>query len=94
VKATRDLLGNRYSTALHVDLYDQFRSQGAARWRVNLDLACRTFGVESPKSEEAHGNLVQEMWEQGRGVDIARYCYGDVVATAALYRRWKECTQL
>jgi 3'-5' exonuclease len=94
LKASRELLGNRYSTAIHVDLYDQLRSQGASRWRVNLDLACRSFGIESPKSEEAHGLLVQEMWEQGRGVDIARYCHGDVLSTAELYRRWKECMQV
>ncbi|HVP37961.1 MAG TPA: ribonuclease H-like domain-containing protein [Candidatus Saccharimonadales bacterium] len=90
VKVSRDLLGHRYSTEVHIDLYDQLRFQNAARWRVNLDLACRTFGIASPKSEEAHGYLVQDMWEQGRGVDIARYCYGDVLATAELYRRWQE----
>ena len=90
VKVTCDLLGNRYRTDVHVDLYDQLAFQGAANRRFNLDLVCRAFGIESPKSEEAHGYKVQEMWEAGRGADIARYCYGDVVATAELYRRWKE----
>ncbi len=91
VKASCDLLGNRYKGDVHVDLYDQFKFQGSA-WsmKFNLDLACRSFGIESPKSEESHGNKVQEMWDEGRGADIARYCYGDVVATAALYARWRD----
>lgn len=91
VKATCDLLGNRYKSDTHVDLYDQFKFQGSA-WsmKFNLDLACKSFGIESPKSEGTHGNKVQEMWVEGRGADIARYCYGDVVATAALFARWRD----
>ncbi len=93
VRVTRDLLGNRYNPAVHVDLNDQLRFQRAASWRVNLDLACRMFGIESPKSEAAHGHAVQGMWAEGRGVDIARYCYGDVRATAELYLRWRDFMQ-
>ncbi|MBI5837821.1 MAG: ribonuclease H-like domain-containing protein [Candidatus Eisenbacteria bacterium] len=90
VKPSRDILGNRYRGDVHVDLMDQLKFQGAARWRVNLDLACRMFGIESPKTAEMHGNMVQSMWAEGRGADIARYCHGDVRATAELYRRWRD----
>ena len=93
VKVTRDLLGNRYRVDVHVDLYDQLSFQGAADRHFNLDMVCHAFGVHSPKSEEAHGYKVQEMWESGRGYDIARYCYGDVLATAELYRRWHDFMQ-
>ncbi len=91
VRVARDLLGNRYQTSTHVDLYDQLRFQGASSSPpFNLDLACHAFGIPTPKSEEAHGYKVQEMWLEGRGVDIAQYCHGDVLATAELYRRWQE----
>ncbi len=91
VKVSRDLMGKRWDNAVHVDLYDTLCFQGATSTRrFNLDLVCRAFGIESPKTAEAHGYKVQEMWEQGRGVDIARYCYGDVRATAALYERWAQ----
>ena len=90
VRVTKDLLGNRYKSDTHVDLLDWLKFQGAFWGRFNLDMACRAFGIESPKSEEAHGHMVSEMWVAGRGADIARYCYGDVVATGQLYQRWRD----
>jgi len=94
VRVTWNLLGgSRYNTDAHVDLMEQLTFYGATFPRPSLDMVCHAFGVTSPKSEEAHGYKVQEMWEQGLGADIAEYCYRDVVATGAVYRKWREFMQ-
>lgn len=88
VRPTRNLVPYRYSTSPHCDLLDQFTFYGATR-KFNLDFYCRAFGIPSPKSSGLTGLDLGPLYREGRYREIARYCIGDVVATAELFRRWK-----
>lgn len=87
VRPTRNLMGNRYDTAGHVDLLDQLTFYGALR-KFNLDFYCKVFGITSPKEQGITGLDLGGLVEQGRFREIAEYCLGDVQATAELFRRW------
>ena len=94
VVPTKDLLSNRYLSmqrgAVHIDLMDQLTFYGAARFRKSLHLFCRALGIESPKAGGTTGDDVATLYKEGKYLDIARYNAGDLFATAALYKRWKE----
>ena len=91
----KDWLGYRYATTPHCDLADQLTfygvsgRDGAAR-KFNLDFYCKSFGIESPKSQGVTGMDIGRLLEEGRYRDIAEYCLRDVQATVHLYRIWKE----
>jgi len=88
VKPARNLVPYRYSSTPHCDLLDQLTYYGSTR-RFNLDFYCRTFGIQSPKDEGITGLDLGPLYRAGKFREIARYCIGDVIATAELYRRWK-----
>ena len=92
IEPTRDLMPNRYSNT-HIDLLDQLTFFGAVRRRFSLDLWCRFFGIESPKQETC-GHEVKELFRAGRGLDIARYCAGDLKATKSLLEYWDNYFQV
>lgn len=83
----RDLMPNRYRTAVHCDLMDQLRYFGAARTR-SLNYYSQLFGIETPKIKGMDGSQVAALWDEGRYHEIAEYCWGDVKSTAELYRIW------
>lgn len=91
----KDWLGYRYQTDPHCDLAEQFTfygvsgRDGAAR-KFNLDFYCKTFGIESPKSQGVTGMDVNDLVAAGCFREIAEYCLRDVKATVALYHVWKE----
>ena len=91
---TKDLLSNRYLSlqrgCTHVDLMDQLTFYGAARFKKSLHLFCRALGIESPKAGGTTGDDVAALYKEKKYRDIARYNAGDIIATAALYRRWQE----
>lgn len=87
VRPTRNLMGNRYDTAGHIDLLDQLTFYGALR-KFNLDFYCKVFGIESPKAQGITGLDLGRLVADGRYKEIAEYCLGDVRATAELFRRW------
>jgi hypothetical protein len=87
VKPTRELMPNRYGGP-HIDLMDQLSFYGATR-RFSLDLWCRAFGIKSPK-EETKGHEVKELFREGKCLDIARYCAGDLRATKELFDLWQN----
>ncbi|MBS1232863.1 MAG: polymerase [Nitrospirae bacterium] len=89
IKPTKDLMPNRYGDA-HIDLLDQLSFFGASRRRFNLDMWCRTFGIKSPKEEGITGYEVKDLFKAGRCLDIARYCVGDLRATAELLHYWEN----
>jgi hypothetical protein len=74
---------------VHVDLLQKLSFEGATR-RFSLDLYCRAFGLESPKDGGVSGADVAALHREGRYREIARYCLRDAIATAALYRRWRD----
>ena len=89
IRPTKNLVPYRYSTAPHCDLLDQLTFYGASR-RFNLDFYCRAFGIGSPKAGGITGLDLGPLYRNGKYREIARYCIGDVIATAELYSRWKN----
>ena len=94
VVPTKDLLSNRYLSlqrgCTHVDLMDQLTFYGAARFRKSLHLFCRALGIESPKAGGTTGDDVATLYAEKKYLTIAHYNAGDLFATAALYKRWKD----
>lgn len=89
IRPSRNLLPNRYDTAHHCDLLEQFTFYGAIR-KFNLDFYCKAFGIDSPKSHGITGLDLGTLWEQKKFREIAEYCMGDLKATAELFRRWER----
>ena len=88
IRPLRDLMPNRYGDT-HIDLFDQLTFYGATRRKFSLDMWCRTFGIKSPKSDGITGYEVKDLFSAGKYLDIARYCAGDLKATAELLSVWQ-----
>ncbi len=89
IKPTKDLMNNRYSAA-HVDLFDQLTYFGAVRRKFNLHMWCKAFGIKSPKEEGVTGLEVKNLFKEGKYIEIARYCLGDLYATTELFNYWDK----
>lgn len=89
VKTSRNLMPYRYDSEIHCDLLDQLTFYQVTR-RFSLDFYCKSFGIESPKTKGITGLDMRKLFEEKRFHDIAEYCFGDVIATAELYKRWNE----
>ena len=86
----RDLVGYRYGFHPNCDLREAlnfFGTTQARQFKFNLDLACKTFGVETSKGEGMDGRSVETKYLAGRHREIADYCLDDVRATAELYEK-------
>ncbi|HEX7192484.1 MAG TPA: ribonuclease H-like domain-containing protein [Thermoanaerobaculia bacterium] len=86
----RDLVGYRYGFHPNCDLREAlnfFGTTNARQFKFNLDLACKTFGVETSKGEGMDGRSVETKYLAGRHREIADYCLDDVRATAELYEK-------
>ena len=90
VKPTRNLVPYRYDHKQHVDLMDQLMFYGASRRKFSLHMWCKAFGIPSPKEEGVTGLEVKDLFNQGKCLDIARYCVGDLKATRALFHYWDK----
>ena len=89
IRPSKNLIGKRYTNKSHVDLLEQFTFYGLTR-KFNLDFYCHAFGIESPKTDEASGMEVKNLYEAGRMKEIAAYCSRDIYATYQLYKIWEE----
>ncbi|HWR58328.1 MAG TPA: ribonuclease H-like domain-containing protein [Thermodesulfovibrionales bacterium] len=87
IRPSRDLMPNRYG-GLHIDLLDQLTFYGASKRRFSLDMWCRSFGIKSPKADGITGYDVKDLYLSGRYIDIAKYCFGDLIATKELLTYW------
>ena len=90
VMPKRDLVGYRYGYHPNCDLREAlnfFGTTNSRQFKFNLDLACKTFGVETSKSEGIDGRSVETWYRAGRHREIADYCLEDVRATAQLYEK-------
>ncbi|NPA42071.1 MAG: hypothetical protein GXO18_07360 [Aquificae bacterium] len=87
VKATRNLMGNRYDYNNHIDLLDLLSFHGAGRL-YSLDFLCRRLGINTPK-EFMKAEEVKERFKEGMFEDIALYNLYDVIAISKLYERVK-----
>ncbi|MFQ3573875.1 MAG: ribonuclease H-like domain-containing protein [Thermodesulfovibrionales bacterium] len=92
IKPTKNLLPGRYSEE-HIDLLDRLSFYGSMKRRFNLDTWCKTFGIQSPKSEEICGYMVTDMYKSGKVEEIARYCVKDLKATRDLFFIWEKYIQ-
>jgi DNA polymerase elongation subunit (family B) len=95
IRPSKNLLANRYMNmqprdAKHVDLMDQLNFYGATWGKNNLHLACRAFGIKSPKEEGVDGEDVTRLFREGKYEDIARYNARDLQATRELYEYWDK----
>jgi len=77
----------RFSYDPHVDVM-QFLSRWG-REGVSLDMACRSFGVPSPKEGEVKGETVAAAFEQGDLEAVREYVMRDVEATYRLFLKIK-----
>lgn len=90
IKPTRDLMPNRYTSSSHVDLLDQLTFYGAVRKKFSLHMWCKAFGIKSPKEDGVTGHEVNDLFNEQKYLDIARYCLGDLYATAELFEYWDK----
>lgn len=95
VKPTKDLMRGRYlyqsaPNAVHVDLYDQLSFYGAMNRLGGLHLACRAFGIKTPKDGAIDGAAVPEFYKQKKYQEIAEYNARDLIATRELYQKWQR----
>jgi DNA polymerase elongation subunit (family B) len=89
LRPSRNLVPYRYSAKEHCDLLDQLVFYGATR-KFNLDFYCKAFGIESPKARGITGLDLEVLHREGRHLEIAEYCLGDVRATSELFHRWQS----
>jgi len=85
VKAARE---NRYNPQLHIDIMDVVTFNGGApRWPMAAYAV--GYGFKSPK-DDMDGSHVWPAVQDGRILDVVRYCAGDVIATTHVYCRLQE----
>jgi DNA polymerase elongation subunit (family B) len=87
VKPTKNLVPYRYGDD-HIDLYDRLGFFGAVRRTMSLHMWCQAFGIRSSKSGGITGHDVPRLFKEGKYLDIARYCFDDIRATAELFEYW------
>ncbi len=90
VRPSRNLMPYRYGFKEHVDLADQLTFYDAMRRKFGLHMWCRSFGIPSPKEGGVDGLQVKGMFKEGKYLEIARYCLGDIRATKQLYSYWDK----
>lgn len=85
----RDLVGYRYGFHPNCDLRESLNFYGSLgrQSRFNLDLACKSFGIDSSKTDSMDGRAVETFYRAGRHEEIAAYCLEDVRATSELYQK-------
>ncbi|MDD5618737.1 MAG: ribonuclease H-like domain-containing protein [Candidatus Omnitrophica bacterium] len=90
IKSSKNLMPNRYSSDMHIDLLDKLTFFGSMRRRFNLHIWCKAFNIASPKEGEVTGYQVKDLFNQGEFLKIARYCLLDIVATKKLFQYWDK----
>jgi len=95
IKPKKDLMRGRYlyqqsPTAIHIDLHDQLGFYGAITKLGGLHLACRAFGIITPKDGEIDGSKVEEYFKNKQFTEIAQYNARDLYSTRELYLKWKQ----
>lgn len=89
IKSTKELMPNRYNLS-HADLIDLLTFYGAVRRKFSLHMWCNAFGIKSPKDEGITGHEVPRLFKEQQYLQIARYCVGDLYATAELFDYWDK----
>lgn len=90
IRPTKNLMPYRYDYKFHTDLLDQLSFYGSVRRKFNLHMWCKAFGIKSPKEDGITGYQVKDLFKQGKYLQIAQYCTGDLYATKELYTYWER----
>ena len=95
LRPSKNLMVNRYLSSQpfslkHVDLADELGFYGAKNDFLGLHFWTKAFGIESPKQEGKSGDDVGRNFSDGKYLEIAKYCMGDVFATSELYKKWDK----
>ncbi|MBI4843469.1 MAG: ribonuclease H-like domain-containing protein [Nitrospirae bacterium] len=90
ISPSKDLMPYRYEAKSHIDLLDHLTFYGSVKRRYSLHMWCTAFGIKSPKEEGITGHEVASLFREGRHLDIARYCAGDLRATKELFEYWDK----
>lgn len=77
---------NRYNTAAHLDLQDVLINHGATRFSGGLNLAASLLG--KPGKMDLRGDMVQELYTEGKLDEINQYCRCDVLDTYFVFLRY------
>ncbi len=81
---------NRYNVKSHFDLQDLLTNYGASRFNGGLNLAAMTLG--KPGKMDVSGDMVQDLYNEGRLDEINEYCKCDVLDTYFVFLRCKVVT--
>lgn len=68
----------------------QFLAHWSMRDTVSLDIACRSFGIPSPKEGEVKGNSVAQAFNDGNLSAVEDYVMRDVEATYQLFLKLRN----
>ena len=90
IKSSKNLMPNRYSSDMHIDLMDRLTFYGSMRRRFSLHMWCKAFNIPSPKEGEVTGYQVKDLFKAGEFLKIARYCLDDIIATKSLFEYWDK----
>lgn len=80
-----DQLRNRYNQRGHIDLCELMTNFGSTRFTGGLNLAANLLG--KPGKMDVQGDMVQDMFDQGRLKEINDYCRCDVLDTYFVFLR-------
>ena len=75
----------RYNTEAHFDLYDLISNHGATRLAGGLNLLASQLG--KPGKMSVQGDMVQDLYDQGKLAEINDYCRCDVLDTYFVFLR-------
>lgn len=76
---------NRFNTGAHIDLCELLTNHGASRFNGGLNLAANLLG--KPGKMDIQGDMVQDMYQQGKLDEINDYCRCDVLDSYFVFLR-------
>lgn len=90
IRPSRNLMPNRYSSDMHIDLLDRLTFFNSMRRHFSLHMWCKAFSIASPKEGEVIGYQVKDLFKSGEFLKIAYYCLDDIIATKKLFIYWEK----
>jgi hypothetical protein len=81
---------NRYNIDAHIDLQELLTNFGSSRFNGGLNLAANLLG--KPGKMDVEGNMVQDLYNEGRLAEISDYCRCDVLDTYFVFLRTRVLT--
>ncbi len=79
----------RFSYKSHIDVMMYLCNWNSYN-SVSMDIACRSFGIQSPKEGEVKGDTVAKAFEEGNIEAVNEYVMRDVEATHQLFNKLKQ----